>query len=32
VTYNGIPIYYFSGDRAPGDANGVYTNWTSVAP
>jgi predicted lipoprotein with Yx(FWY)xxD motif len=32
VTYNGLPIYYFSGDAAPGDANGVYTNWTAVTP
>ena len=32
VTYNGLPLYFFSGDSAPGDANGVYTNWTAVKP
>lgn len=30
VTYNGLPLYFFSGDSAPGDANGVYTNWAAV--
>lgn len=32
VTYNGLPLYLFSGDTAPGDANGVYTNWEAVKP
>ncbi len=32
VTYNGLPLYFFSGDSAPGDANGVYTNWVVVNP
>lgn len=32
VTYNGMPLYWFSGDSAPGDANGVYTNWEAVKP
>ena len=32
VTYNGLPLYFFSGDTAPGDANGVYTNWAAVKP
>lgn len=32
VTYNGLPLYFFSGDNAPGDANGVYPNWSAVKP
>jgi predicted lipoprotein with Yx(FWY)xxD motif len=32
VTYNGLPLYFFSGDRAPGDSNGVYTGWAAVKP
>ena len=32
VTYNGLPVYYFSGDSAPGDGNGVYRNWEAVHP
>lgn len=32
VTYNGLPLYFFSGDQAPGDSNGVYTNWEAVTP
>ncbi len=32
VTYNGLPLYFFSGDNAPGDANGVYPNWEAVKP
>ena len=32
VTYNGLPLYFFSGDTAPGDGNGVYTNWEAVKP
>lgn len=32
VTYNGLPLYFFANDKAPGDANGVYTNWLAVKP
>jgi predicted lipoprotein with Yx(FWY)xxD motif len=32
VTYNGLPLYFFKNDKAPGDANGVYTNWVAVKP
>ena len=32
VTYNGKPLYFFSGDNAPGDSNGVYKNWSAVIP
>ena len=32
VTYNGLPLYFFANDHAPGDANGVYENWVAVQP
>ena len=32
VTYNGLPLYYFKNDKAPGDANGIYENWEAVKP
>ena len=32
VTYNGLPLYFFSGDAKPGDGNGVYRNWEAVKP
>ena len=32
VTYNGLPLYLFKNDHAPGDANGVYTGWEAVKP
>jgi predicted lipoprotein with Yx(FWY)xxD motif len=32
VTYNGMPLYFFANDAAPGDANGVYENWEAVKP
>ncbi|MGH7721814.1 MAG: COG4315 family predicted lipoprotein [Candidatus Dormibacteria bacterium] len=30
VTYNGLPLYLYSGDTKPGDANGDYPHWASV--
>ena len=24
MTYNGLPLYFFKNDKAPGDANGIY--------
>jgi predicted lipoprotein with Yx(FWY)xxD motif len=34
VTYNGIPLYYFAGDKAAGDVTGqgVKSVWFLVAP
>jgi predicted lipoprotein with Yx(FWY)xxD motif len=32
VTYNGLPLYFFKNDQAPGDTNGVYENWEAVKP
>ena len=32
VTYNGLPLYFFKNDQAPGDANGVYETWEAVKP
>lgn len=32
VTYNGLPLYFFHNDAAPGDMNGNYTNWSLVTP
>jgi predicted lipoprotein with Yx(FWY)xxD motif len=32
VTYNGVPMYFFSGDHAVGASNGTYTNWSAVKP
>jgi predicted lipoprotein with Yx(FWY)xxD motif len=32
VTYNGLPLYFFHNDKAPGDANGVYADWSAVKP
>lgn len=32
VTYNGLPLHFFSGDAAPGDAKGIYPGWSAVKP
>lgn len=33
VTYHGHLLYYFAGDQAPGDANGVgIPDWYAVSP
>jgi predicted lipoprotein with Yx(FWY)xxD motif len=31
VTYNGLPLYFYSGDTKPGDGNGNYPGWSSVS-
>lgn len=30
VTYNGLPLYHYSGDSAPGDTTGNYPGWSSA--
>lgn len=32
VTYNGKPLYFYSGDHAVGDSNGIYPDWSAVKP
>ena len=32
VTYNGLPLYFFVNDSAPGDTNGIYDKWEVVEP
>jgi predicted lipoprotein with Yx(FWY)xxD motif len=32
VTYNGKPLYFYSGDHAVGDSNGIYPEWNAVKP
>jgi predicted lipoprotein with Yx(FWY)xxD motif len=30
VTYNGLPLYFYVNDKAPGDTNGIYTGWRAI--
>ena len=30
VTYNGLPVYFYTGDTKAGDTTGNYTGWKSV--
>lgn len=32
VTYNGLPLYLYANDRAPGDTNGNYPGWSLARP
>ena len=32
VTYDGLPLYLYSGDSGPGSTNGNYTGWSLVRP
>ena len=32
VTYNGLPLYFYQGDKAPGDTTGNYPGWSSITP
>jgi len=32
VTYDGLPLYFYSGDSAPGETNGNYPGWTIARP
>jgi predicted lipoprotein with Yx(FWY)xxD motif len=31
VTFNGLPLYFYSKDSKPGDANGDYPHWASIS-
>jgi predicted lipoprotein with Yx(FWY)xxD motif len=30
LTLNGLPLYYYDGDKKPGDAFGQYPSWDAV--
>ena len=30
VTYDGLPLYFFAKDTAPGDTKGIYTGWRAI--
>ncbi len=30
LTYDGLPLYFFSGDSGPGQTHGNYTGWSLV--
>ena len=30
VTYDGLPLYFFIRDEAPGDTTGIYTDWQAI--
>jgi predicted lipoprotein with Yx(FWY)xxD motif len=32
VTYNGLPLYFYGGDKSPGDTSGNYPGWNLVTP
>lgn len=32
LTYNGVPLFSYSGDHVPGDTNGVSLSWNVIQP